>query len=207
MSILIPFITFSGDPPCRSRSVLRNWSALVFLASGFKARSTKMRCWKSPSSAIEEDWQLAVWDVDQGIHAAASIDCRSRTGNWREDPLSVTPCSARPGTARDDGHPRPAKLPSFPSQCGDHSGPFARQIHLGKQQRNFVVILSPIVQLPTELEKRSSSSNTSCPTAINCTRSPAASAPKMANFRPVTNCEQVSERGCGLDSLRSGGCI
>ena len=30
----------------------------------------------------------------------------------------------------------------------------ARQITLGKQQRTFVVILSPVVQIPVELEKQ-----------------------------------------------------
>ena len=99
----------------------------------------------------ERDWRLATWDVSQG-----RCDCsgsRNTVETGTNDPLAaVRALSSFPPSEQ----PTLLVLVNFHRfvQSAEVVQTLARQIQLGKQNRTFVVILSPIVQIPTELEKQ-----------------------------------------------------
>lgn len=96
-----------------------------------------------------ESWRLATWDLEQGLRvggAQAAVDAGS------SDPLaairSVNTLAAEDSSAV-------LVLVNFHRflQSAEIVQALAKQLTSGKQNRTFVVILSPIVQVPTELEK------------------------------------------------------
>jgi hypothetical protein len=94
-----------------------------------------------------ENWRLAKWDIDQGLIIGGQS--ATETG---PDPLAAIRtlgALARPeGTAL-------LVLVNFHRFLNSPEivQALARQITAGKQNRTFVVILAPIVQIPVELEK------------------------------------------------------
>jgi hypothetical protein len=101
--------------------------------------------------AHEHSWTLATWDVAAGLHLLSASDT-ARTDAGPGDPLA--PLNALPGLARDDGTAllllhHYHKFLNSPEVVQTL---FARLI-AGKQDRTFVVVLAPVVQIPVELEK------------------------------------------------------
>ena len=99
----------------------------------------------------DEDWRLAVWDIERGLHlpgqsAAEPAEAES------QDPLAAI--RAVNALASDDGAAI-LLLENFHRflQSPEIVQALIHQIIAGKQNRTFIVILSPIVQIPTELEK------------------------------------------------------
>jgi len=92
----------------------------------------------------DEDWRLATWDVDGGLQIAGQVESA--------DPLSAI--KAVGALATPDGT-AVLVLQNFHRflQSAEVIQALARQVIAGKQNRTFVVILSPAVSLPTELEK------------------------------------------------------
>ena len=99
----------------------------------------------------DQGWTLATWDVDRGLALAG------RARRRRRRPAPPTPW---PRSARWPPWPRPTAPPSW--CCATSTASWARaevvqaldtQLAAGKQDRTFVVILAPVVQLPVELEK------------------------------------------------------
>jgi len=100
----------------------------------------------------DENWRLAVWDVAQGLQIPGHGD-NADANAGAADPLAAI--NAINSLATPDGtailvlvnfH----KFLSSPEIIQS----MARQIVAGKQNRTFIIILSPIVQVPTELEKQ-----------------------------------------------------
>jgi hypothetical protein len=97
----------------------------------------------------EQAWRLAVWDIERGLQLPGSQPPAESGGT---DPLaairSVNALACPDGSAL-------LVLVNFHRYL--HSAEIvqalAQQITTGKQNRTFVVILSPVVQIPTELEK------------------------------------------------------
>jgi hypothetical protein len=94
-----------------------------------------------------EDWQLAIWNIEQGLRVSgAALD---HSGS---DPLaairSVNSLATPEGTAI-------LVLQNFHRflSSAEIVQALSQQIVTGKQNRTIVVILSPVVQLPLELEK------------------------------------------------------
>ena len=97
-----------------------------------------------------ENWQLATWDVDAGLNLQGqSADADSAGAN---DPLAAI--RAVNTLATPDGT-TVIILQNFHRflQSAEIVQALIRQIVTGKQNRTFVVILSPVVQIPVELEK------------------------------------------------------
>ncbi len=94
----------------------------------------------------DEDWQLAVWDVDRGLHAVSGGDL----GLEAADPLSAV-ASLR-SLARGDGTTI-LVLKNYHRfmQSAEIVQAVHRAVVEGKTARTFLVILSPRVQLPPEL--------------------------------------------------------
>lgn len=98
----------------------------------------------------EQAWRLATWDVARGLAVVgAGEGGTSAVGN---DPLAAL--RALPALATADGTAL-LVLTNFHRflQSAEIVQTLARQLTAGKQTRTFVVILSPIVQIPVELEK------------------------------------------------------
>jgi hypothetical protein len=96
----------------------------------------------------QEGWTLAVWDIEQGLRQAGPA--ASETGG--NDPLAAIRTL---GTLATPDNSTLLVLVNFHRflNSAEIVQALARQITLGKQQRTFVVILSPLVQIPVELEK------------------------------------------------------
>ena len=94
----------------------------------------------------QEDWQLATWDVNQGMQVPGA-----EVTEPGSDPLaairSVNALATNDGTAI-------LVLQNFHrfTQSAEIVQALAQQIVQGKQNRTFVVVLSPVVQIPIELQ-------------------------------------------------------
>jgi hypothetical protein len=99
---------------------------------------------------LRETWQLAVWDIDQGLQVAGQP--RDSADSTAHDPLAAIRALGSLATADSSALLVLTNFHRF-LQSAEIVQALARQIALGKQRRTFVVILAPIVQLPPELEK------------------------------------------------------
>jgi hypothetical protein len=101
--------------------------------------------------AREAKWTIAVWDIADGLRVTATA-AGNRPGTGANDPLVAL--RALPALADSDGtalllmH----NLHRFLTNPEVIQTAFA-QLIAGKQGRTFVVVLSPVVQIPVELEK------------------------------------------------------
>jgi hypothetical protein len=101
--------------------------------------------------AREKKWKLAVWDLAGGLRLAGTAGS-AQPDVAAGDPLAAV--RALPALADPDG----TALLLLHNYHRFLTNPevvqtLLRQILAGKQQRTFVVILAPVVQIPTELEK------------------------------------------------------
>lgn len=96
----------------------------------------------------EEEWQLVTWDIERGLRAPSG----SPLEHDANDPLAAV----RAVSSLSAGEtPSIVVLQNFHRfmQSAEIVQALAQAIRDGKQRRGFVVILSPSVQLPIELEK------------------------------------------------------
>ena len=70
------------------------------------------------------------------------------------DPVAAIKSISGLAAPRGLGPAGPAELPSLPQQPAEVVQALAHQIHQGKQDRTFIVILSAVVQIPVELERQ-----------------------------------------------------
>ena len=96
----------------------------------------------------EEDWQLAIWDIDQGLHSFSG----GELGAEATDPLAAIRSLRAMGGG--DGTTL-LVLKNFHRFLGSPEivQAVCRAVIEGKSNRTFVVVLAPVVQLPVELEK------------------------------------------------------
>ena len=96
----------------------------------------------------DERWQLASWNIETGLN----ISGQSETDTASSDPLAAI--RAVNALATPDGTAI-LVLQNFHRfmQSAEIVQALSRQIVAGKQNRTIIVVLSPIVQIPTELEK------------------------------------------------------
>ena len=99
--------------------------------------------------AQEQNWRLAIWDIARGLRLPGTISSpEPRAG----DPLAAL--NALPALAERDGT---ALLVLHHFQRFFTNPEVVQttfnQLVAGKQQRTFLVIISPVVSIPTELEK------------------------------------------------------
>jgi hypothetical protein len=97
----------------------------------------------------DENWTLASWDISQGLSVAGTT---SATNDCGQDPLAALralPTMSEPATSTI------LVLKNFHRflQSAELVQTVARQLAAGKQSRAFLIVLSPIIQIPIELEK------------------------------------------------------
>jgi hypothetical protein len=98
----------------------------------------------------KEKWSLATWDVDRGLRLSGrKVSATDTTG---ADPIAAI--RALNSLAKENSSAL-LVLPNFHRvlQSAEVVQALAHQIAAGKQNRTFVVVLSPVVQVPVELEK------------------------------------------------------
>jgi hypothetical protein len=114
-----------------------------------------------PEEAIEEitklcrdqEWRLATWDVDAGLHVAGlAADVAAAAGSG-SDPLTAVRSLRH---LADPNHSALLILRNFHRFLGSVEiiQAIERQLQVGKQSGGFIVLLSPLVQLPVELERK-----------------------------------------------------
>ncbi len=100
----------------------------------------------------ENKWSLATWDVDRGLSAAGGEQAVPGGGS---DPVAaIKSVNALANPAKPDSSAL-LVLSNFHRflQSGEVIQALAHQVQQGKTNRTFIVILSPVVQVPLELEK------------------------------------------------------
>tara|TARA_R110001592_G_scaffold29135_3_gene105994 strand:- start:27528 stop:29024 length:1497 start_codon:yes stop_codon:yes gene_type:complete len=96
----------------------------------------------------DSEWQLATWDIDTGL----SVPGQTEQGGSSNDPLTaikaINALATPEGTAI-------LVLQNFHRflQSAEVVQALSQQINTGKQNRAIVIVLSPVVQIPTELER------------------------------------------------------
>nr|WP_315861182.1 AAA family ATPase [Anatilimnocola floriformis] len=98
----------------------------------------------------EEQWRLATWDIEDGLQLPGQA---ATAENGSSDPLAAIRALAS-FPASDS--PTLLVLVNFHRflQSVEIVQALSKQIAHGKQNRSFIVILSPLVQVPAELEKQ-----------------------------------------------------
>jgi len=97
-----------------------------------------------------EQWRLASWDIEQGLRL---VGAERPVETGAGDPLAAIRALA---AFSDAQQPALLVLVNFHRflQSAEVVQALARQIAVGKQNRTFVVILAPLVQIPPELDKQ-----------------------------------------------------
>ena len=95
----------------------------------------------------EQKWSMATWDIDQGLR------CQASTALAAPDPL--TALRALTHMAVPDSSVL-LVLPNFHRFLGspEVAQCLANALEAGKTRRTFILILSPVVQIPTELDRQ-----------------------------------------------------
>ena len=97
----------------------------------------------------EQDWKLATWDIEQGLQIPGAEQPTDAGGN--DPPAAIRSVNA---IAAEDSSAI-LVLTNFHRflNSAELVQAMAQQIVTGKQNRTFIVVLSPVVEIPTELEK------------------------------------------------------
>ena len=114
----------------------------------------------------EQRWRLAVWDIEQGLRGGGLNTAppeppspETATAGTGGDPLAPLRAleALEPG-GDDGGEPIPTLIVLVNYhrflQSPEIVQALSRQIQEGKQRRSILVILAPVVQVPTELERQ-----------------------------------------------------
>ena len=99
----------------------------------------------------EQEWKLAVWDVDQGLRAASGAE-ENETAAGSGDPLAAVRALGAMNAGESASLLVLVNFHRFLNSA-EIVQAVARQIQAGKHSRTFLIVLSPVVQIPTELEK------------------------------------------------------
>ncbi len=98
----------------------------------------------------EQNWRLSVWDLEQGVrNAGVSPGTAEGPGS---DPLAAVRSINASAQADSSALLVLVNFHRF-LQSAEVVQALITQLIAGKQNRTFVLILSPVIQLPTELEK------------------------------------------------------
>ena len=95
-----------------------------------------------------ERWRMATWDIEQGL-CVVGADQQAVSAS---DPLAAIRAVNALGTGEGSALLVLANFHRFLNST-EIVQAVARQVTAGKQNRTFLVVLSPVVQIPTELEK------------------------------------------------------
>ncbi|QDU30684.1 PD-(D/E)XK nuclease superfamily protein [Anatilimnocola aggregata] len=99
----------------------------------------------------QEAWRLNVWDLEQGL-CIPGQESLAGSAAGAVDPLAAIRSASTLAAAGSTGILVLVNFHRF-LQSAEIVQALSRQLTAGKQSRTFVIILSPVVQAPTELDK------------------------------------------------------
>ncbi|MFN3150472.1 AAA family ATPase [Bremerella sp.] len=139
-----------------------------------------------------EDWRLASWDIDVGLNGQLSTEDVTVT-----DPLSAVRSLA---TVPSDGHPMLLVLANFHRFLGSAEVIQALLHHVaqGKVHQRHLIILSPVVQLPVEIERVFTVIEHALPTRQQLDEIAASIAADSDEFPEGAERERILDAACGL---------
>jgi hypothetical protein len=129
-------------------TTLRDYIAAAFTGLWVQTHEPDEALKEITALCNDQGWCLAAWDVDRGLQ----IHGASGSGTSTNDPLtavkSINALATKDGTAL-------LVLKNFHRflQSAEMVQAVVHQIQQGKQNRTFLLVLSPVVQIPIELEK------------------------------------------------------
>ncbi len=102
----------------------------------------------------EQQWSLAVWDIDRGLQVGSGAgEGTPAAAAEASDPVAAVKAI---GALADPDSSALLVLPNFHSFLAGAEvvQALAHQVHQGKQDRTFIIVLSPVVQIPVELDRQ-----------------------------------------------------
>jgi len=99
----------------------------------------------------DQEWRLAIWDVERGLHLPGQANGQTADAGGN-DPLAAIRSLNAMASADSSALLVMVNVHRF-MQSAEVVQALAQQISIGKTNRTFVVALSPVVQVPVELEK------------------------------------------------------
>ncbi|HPM83750.1 MAG TPA: AAA family ATPase [Candidatus Anammoximicrobium sp.] len=99
----------------------------------------------------DQEWRLAIWDVERGLHLPGQANGQAADAGGN-DPLAAIRSLNAMASADSSAILVMVNAHRF-MQSAEVVQALAQQISAGKQSRTFIVVLSPLVQVPIELEK------------------------------------------------------
>jgi hypothetical protein len=99
----------------------------------------------------DSEWRLAVWDVERGLHLPGQANGQTADAGGN-DPLAAIRSLNAMASADSSALLVMVNAHRF-MQSAEVVQALAQQISMGKTNRTFVVVLSPVVSVPVELEK------------------------------------------------------
>ena len=97
----------------------------------------------------DQRWKMATWDIERGLQVPGSDQPADAGGT---DPLAAIRSINALASADSSALLVMSNFHRFVNSA-EVVQALAHQINLGKQNRTFLVVLSPVVEIPTELEK------------------------------------------------------
>lgn len=149
-----------------------------------------------------EKWNLATWNLEIGLSVSRSST--ESVANGGQDPLaairSIQAMSSPDSTTL-------LVLQNFHKflQSNEIIQALARQLVLGKQHRTFILILSPIVIIPVELEKMFVIIEHQLPTREQLTEIAASVATEPGEMPAEPDCQRVIDAAVGLTRYEAEG--
>lgn len=99
----------------------------------------------------EQRWQLMTWDIEQGLMLAGTNQLGEGTST---DPLAAIRSLAAIENQQDSSCLLVLRNFHRFLQSAEIVQALLRQLSSGKQNRTFVIVLSPVIQIPVELERQ-----------------------------------------------------
>ena len=129
---------------------LREYVAACFTAIWLESHEHDDALSEIAQLCRDENWRLATWDIDAGLRLPGEPNDLANAGTT--DPLAAVRSMNALAAPNGAALLVLVNLHRFLNSA-EIVQALARQISQGKQNRTFVLVLSPVVQVPTELEK------------------------------------------------------
>lgn len=144
-----PIATFFVEEIVQLSETLTNYIRACFAGIWIESHEHDDAITDIAAMCERENWSLATWDLDAGLNVPGSAASEEAASS---DPIAAL--RSINGLASEDGAAL-LVLKNFHRLLGSPEivQAVARQISLGKQNRTFLIVLAPVVQIPIELEK------------------------------------------------------
>lgn len=149
-----------------------------------------------------ENWSLAVWDLEQGLRRPGAAPSPAETG--AADPLAAVRALAALAVPQGTALLVLVNFHRFLASA-EVVQALAQQLTAGKQQRTFIVVLAPLVQIPHELAKQFLVIEHELPSRVQLLEIVQALATEAEELPGGPALERVLDAACGLTRYEAEG--